>query len=105
VEDYEHPATASLDEYLHSSYDPDVDFVDGQLLDRLWGEFPHSAVRTEALFVLHEACKPLGDEGSAEHSNSRIANAHKGRGCCDAEASLEENPNRRRGSGALRRGS
>jgi hypothetical protein len=38
MDDYEHPPSASLDEYLHSSYHPDVDFVDGALLDRLFGE-------------------------------------------------------------------
>jgi Uma2 family endonuclease len=55
LEDYEHPSTTTLEEYLHTSYRPDVDFVDGALLDRLFGEWPHSAVRTEILCNLRMA--------------------------------------------------
>lgn len=60
MEDYDHPATASINEYLHTSYRPDVDYVDGELQDRLWGEFPHSAVRTELLSMLRVRCEPFG---------------------------------------------
>ncbi len=32
----------SVDEYLHSSYDPDCDYVDGELVERNVGEKSHS---------------------------------------------------------------
>ena len=35
----------SLYEYLHSSYDPDMDFVSGELQERNMGEFEHGAVQ------------------------------------------------------------
>jgi hypothetical protein len=38
--DIQSPIT--LDEYLHTAYQPDCDFVDGEVLERLWGEAEHS---------------------------------------------------------------
>ncbi len=35
----------SLAEYLHTSYRPDCDFVDGEVQERNWGEFDHGAVQ------------------------------------------------------------
>lgn len=35
----------TLDEYLHTAYQPDCDFVDGDVQERLWGEPEHSAVQ------------------------------------------------------------
>ena len=35
----------SLEEYLHESYRPDCDYVDGELQERNGGEFDHSAVQ------------------------------------------------------------
>ena len=32
----------SVGEYLHSSYSPDCDYVDGELQERNWGEFDHA---------------------------------------------------------------
>ncbi len=32
----------SLDEYLHTNYKPDVDFIDGLIQDRNLGEIEHS---------------------------------------------------------------
>jgi Uma2 family endonuclease len=34
----------SLDEYLSTVYDPDCEFVDGELIERNMGEFDHSAL-------------------------------------------------------------
>src|ERR1700742_3886205 len=45
--------TVSLEEYLDSSYEPDCDFVDGELVDRQAGFFPHSNLLSELLFYLH----------------------------------------------------
>ncbi len=50
-------ALLSLEEYLHTSYHPDCDFVDGRLEDRNVGERDHN--RTQILlgawFLAHEA--------------------------------------------------
>ena len=35
----------TLDEYLHSAYQPDCDFADGEIQERLWGEPEHSLVQ------------------------------------------------------------
>ena len=42
----------SVEEYLHTSYRPDCDYVDGQVQERLWGEFDHSRTMSETLFYL-----------------------------------------------------
>ena len=35
----------SIDEYLHTSYKPDVDFVDGEIEERNLGEFDSHAYK------------------------------------------------------------
>lgn len=40
------PALLSIDEYLHTSYKPDVDFVDGEIRERNLGEFEHATFQT-----------------------------------------------------------
>jgi Uma2 family endonuclease len=42
----------SVEEYLHTSYRPDCDYVDGEVQERLWGEFDHSRAMTEILCYL-----------------------------------------------------
>ena len=37
----------SIDEYLHSVYQPDVDYVDGTLEERNLGEFDHADLQSE----------------------------------------------------------
>lgn len=37
-------ATISVEEYLHSSYEPDVEYIDGQIEERNVGEIEHSAL-------------------------------------------------------------
>lgn len=39
------PALLSLDEYLHTSYKPDVDYIDGEIEERDLGEFEHSRIQ------------------------------------------------------------
>lgn len=39
------PAEVTLEEYLHSSYQPDCDFVDGHLEERNLGEYEHSTLQ------------------------------------------------------------
>jgi Uma2 family endonuclease len=36
------PALMTIEQYLHTSYSPDVDFVDGHIEERNLGEFDHS---------------------------------------------------------------
>ena len=40
-------ALVSVDEYLHTAYDPDCDFVDGVVEERNGGEGEHSAIQGE----------------------------------------------------------
>ena len=42
----------SLEEYLNTSYDPDVEFVDGVLVERNTGDWIHSLVQSNLLFAL-----------------------------------------------------
>jgi len=45
-------ALMTIEEYLHTSFRPDCDFVDGEVQERLWGEFDHSRTMSETLFYL-----------------------------------------------------
>ena len=40
-------ALVSIDEYLHTDYSPDVDYVDGELVERNVGEFDHADLQSE----------------------------------------------------------
>jgi Uma2 family endonuclease len=40
-----------LEEYLSTSYDPDVEYVDGVLVERNIGEWPHSLVHGNLIFA------------------------------------------------------
>ena len=39
------PALLSFDEYLHTSYKPYIDFLDGVLQERSMGEYEHNKSR------------------------------------------------------------
>lgn len=39
------PVSLSIEEYLRTSYHPDVDFVDGELEERNLGEFEHGTIQ------------------------------------------------------------
>jgi Uma2 family endonuclease len=39
------PVLLSMDEYLHTSYHPDADFVDGEIEERNLGEFDHGTTQ------------------------------------------------------------
>ena len=41
----------SVDEYLNTSYDPDVEYVDGVLVERNVGDWPHSLVQSNLIFA------------------------------------------------------
>jgi Uma2 family endonuclease len=40
------PTLLSIDEYLRTSYHPDVDFVDGEIEERNLGEYEHARLQT-----------------------------------------------------------
>ncbi len=42
----------SVDEYLNTSYSPDVEFVDGMLVERNVGDWRHSLVQSNLIFAL-----------------------------------------------------
>src|SRR5437764_8295390 len=42
----------SLDEYLNTSYDPDMEYVDGVLVERNVGDYLHSLVQRNLVFAL-----------------------------------------------------
>jgi Uma2 family endonuclease len=52
AEDERPPAELTLDEYLHSSWSPDCDFVDGRTEERNVGKWPHASVVTSLLWIL-----------------------------------------------------
>ena len=43
------PALISVEEYLHTSYRPDCDFVDGELEERHMGEYTHNLIQRSLL--------------------------------------------------------
>ena len=50
------PVLLSIEEYLHTSYHPDVHFVDGEIEERNVGEYSHAKIQSfiSHLFTLHE---------------------------------------------------
>ncbi len=53
AEDDRPPAELTLDEYMHSSFSPDCDFVDGRSEERNVGIFNHSALVTALMVAMH----------------------------------------------------
>ena len=45
----------SVEQYLSSTYSPDVDYVDGTLVDRNGGEKPHSKAQRKLILLLEKA--------------------------------------------------
>jgi Uma2 family endonuclease len=56
----------SIDEYLHTSYSPDVDYVDGQIEERNLGEFDHSDLQTILATIFRNNQKTWGVKALAE---------------------------------------
>lgn len=44
------PTLVSVEEYLRTSYRPDCDYVDGEVLERNGGEHDHSDLQTELAY-------------------------------------------------------
>lgn len=47
-----HSPLVTVEEYLNTSYDPDVEFVDGVLVERNVGDWLHSLIQSNILFAL-----------------------------------------------------
>ncbi len=43
------PTLISVEEYLHTSYHPDCDYVDGELEERNVGEYPHGKMQAKLI--------------------------------------------------------
>jgi Uma2 family endonuclease len=56
----------SEEEYLHSVYEPDCDFVDGQVLGRNVGERPHSILQREFILYFGNRRKEWGVDAFPE---------------------------------------
>ncbi|HTU44540.1 MAG TPA: Uma2 family endonuclease [Bryobacteraceae bacterium] len=50
----------SVEEYLHTSYEPDCDYVDGELVERNVGEYKHSLLQLTLCVYLYRVARPLG---------------------------------------------
>src|SRR5262245_21172311 len=50
----------SVEEYLHTDYDPDCDYVDGELVERNVGEFDHADLQTEIAAYLRAQYRKAG---------------------------------------------
>ena len=50
----------SVEEYLHSSYHPDCDYVDGAILERNLGQFEHSRLQMLVLIALNSHAAEWG---------------------------------------------
>jgi Uma2 family endonuclease len=47
----------SIEEYLHTSYEPDADYVDGEIEERSMGEWDHGDLQGEILTILRGFAK------------------------------------------------
>jgi Uma2 family endonuclease len=49
----------SVDQYLHTAYRPDCDYVDGEVIERNVGEFQHSMIQGILIRMLYECARLL----------------------------------------------
>jgi Uma2 family endonuclease len=54
------PTLVSVDEYLHTAYRPDCDYVDGVVVERNVGEKSHAKLQQEILFYLRQRREQWG---------------------------------------------
>ena len=54
------PVLVPVEEYLSTSYRPDCDYVDGEVLERNMGERDHSKLQREFIVYLHSRAKQWG---------------------------------------------
>ena len=51
------PSLISIDEYLRTSYKPDVDFVDGEIKERKMGQYDHGKIQAYITFLFMQNAK------------------------------------------------
>ena len=49
-----------LEEYLSTNYDPDCDWIDGELIERNMGEFDHAGLQGVVFAILHSQRREAG---------------------------------------------
>ncbi len=54
------PVFVPVEEYLHTPYDPDCDYVDGEVVERNLGEFDHADLQTSIAAYFRALRKKLG---------------------------------------------
>jgi Uma2 family endonuclease len=52
----------SVEEYLHSTYEPDAEYVEGKIVHRAVPQKPHSKMQSYLDRTLYEVAHPLGYE-------------------------------------------
>lgn len=55
-------ALVPVEEYLSTNYDPDCEYVDGQIVERNLGEKPHSRIQRKLILSLSARAEELGME-------------------------------------------
>jgi len=60
------PALLSIEAYLHTSYSPDVHFVDGEIEERNLGEYTHAFIQGFLLSLINENVDAWGLEAVVE---------------------------------------
>ena len=64
-------ATIPLEEYLHTSYEPDREYVDGRLVERSVGERLHARLQALLTVLLGSRERERGFEVFTEHRRIR----------------------------------
>src|SRR4030095_6194583 len=59
-------ALVSVDEYLHTSYNPDCEYVDGEIQERNLGEIDHSRLQVAVVAYFYARRTELGIEVLSE---------------------------------------
>lgn len=57
-----HATLVPVEEYLSTNYNPDCDYIDGVVVERNWGEKPHSRIQGKLILYLGATTKTLGME-------------------------------------------
>ena len=81
-----------VEEYLRTSYEPDVDYVDGYLEDRHVGENEHSDIQGELLTVLRVQGKAWGIYAFPEHRVQVTAERYRVPDVCVMPRSWKKTP-------------
>ena len=86
--DYPEDMQATLvpvEEYLRTNYDPDCEYVDGQIVERNLGEKPHSRIQGNLILRLSARAKELGMEVLPEQRVQVSKRRFQNSGCSGSE--------------------